>query len=1089
MKLLNNIRIRYKLPAIMLFLMALVVIVFGQFAERLEEDALTEEVAHRLSSVLEAEVAATITHFEQLADELSRSAGDSITIRTLRGMATAWTAYKGDPAASLRQLYVQDNPYEGAARADFTQADDKSQYSAIHATAHPVFAEHLREFGYYDIFLFDAAGNLLYTVVKEDDFGTSMLDGPYSDTGLARAYRRAMELDEGQQAFEDFAAYGPSSGAPAAFLAQPVFARGERVGVIAYQLPETYLHELAAEVRGLGETGDFFLVGEDGLFRSNRRFADAPTMLTEAEETTAVRAALSGESGTDRTVTADGVAVLQAYQPVTFFGATWAGIISVDEAEALGAVSDLRWMLLAVGLGTIALGAVIAALVSSSLSRPLHRVTGAIAQIADGDLDAEVADAGRGDEIGRIARRLERFREQLKAAEADRIASRFRGAAFSASTAPIMMLGLDGKILHANRAIRKLFEEQAGALSTLNPEFQGGDVRGTPVGHVLPEDVAGRVEALMAEGNMLPASLGMPLGDMRLVLSIGRVTDDAGNGLGYVIELKDVTDGFLSKAVLESIDGYQLRAEFLPGGTLKAVNETFCTVMGQPETEFVGREIQEWLTAEDEDDAALSSRLRAGEPVFGLFRLRKQGDDPVLIEGGITPVTDSDGDLLRYILIASDVTKARRAEQLEERRRAEHEAAQAQVVERLRAALGGLAHGDLSVRIEEAFAEAYESLRTDFNAAAHQLATTIEGVAANSEEIRGGAAEISSAADDMSQRTERQAATLEETAAALDQLTHSVKQAAEGAAEANRIVNSARENAETSGEIVREAVDAMGEISASSKQISRITEVIDDISYQTNLLALNAGVEAARAGEAGRGFAVVASEVRALAQRSSDAAREINELISSSGRQVKRGVDLVGQAGDALKSIVTGVVEMSRHVAEIATSSQSQSTGLAEINAAVGELDQVTQQNAAMFEEATAAGHALTREADLLTQAMAKFRTGDSNVVRVHPTQAAGQGGAPRTAAVAGPGSSRGTPPGAGSSSDTSGKGVGADPKAKQTGGTNAPLADKPSTTERRRASGDDRPPQAQPVAGGATALAMVDPAEAFDDDEGWSDF
>ena len=170
----------------------------------------------------------------------------------------------------------------------------------------------------------------------------------------------------------------------------------------------------------------------------------------------------------------------------------------------------------------------------------------------------------------------------------------------------------------------------------------------------------------------------------------------------------------------------------------------------------------------------------------------------------------------------------------------------------------------------------------------------------------------------------------------------------------------------------------MSEIEESSKQISKITGVIDDIAFQTNLLALNAGVEAARAGEAGRGFAVVASEVRALAQRSSDAAREINELISASGGQVKRGVDLVDQAGVALVDIVETVSEINAKVSEIAISAREQSSGLAEINEAVNQLDQVTQQNAAMFEQTTAASHALTREAEALTQTMGQFDIGQS---------------------------------------------------------------------------------------------------------------
>jgi methyl-accepting chemotaxis protein len=249
----------------------------------------------------------------------------------------------------------------------------------------------------------------------------------------------------------------------------------------------------------------------------------------------------------------------------------------------------------------------------------------------------------------------------------------------------------------------------------------------------------------------------------------------------------------------------------------------------------------------------------------------------------------------------------------------------------------------------------------------------MRGVIENADLIQGEASEISSAADDLSARTERQAATLEQTASALDELTSSVKSAAEGAAHANSLVDTARENAEASGDVVREAVDAMGEIEASSQQISKITGVIDEIAFQTNLLALNAGVEAARAGEAGRGFAVVASEVRALAQRSSDAAKEIAGLISSSSTHVKRGVGLVGQAGDALGGIEKSVADIHNFVAEIAVSARQQSSGLAEINIAVTKLDQVTQQNAAMFEQTTAASHSLTQEAETLSATVAQF--------------------------------------------------------------------------------------------------------------------
>ncbi|THD59941.1 methyl-accepting chemotaxis protein, partial [Phenylobacterium sp.] len=302
---------------------------------------------------------------------------------------------------------------------------------------------------------------------------------------------------------------------------------------------------------------------------------------------------------------------------------------------------------------------------------------------------------------------------------------------------------------------------------------------------------------------------------------------------------------------------------------------------------------------------------------------------------------------------------------------------QSQVVDGLAQGLERLAAGVLTFRLSQAFAPSYEKLRADFNAAMEQMQRTISEVATNSAGVRTASTEISQASDNLSRRTEQQAASLEETAAALDEITATVRKTAEGAGQARDAVGLARADAERSGVVVRDAVAAMSEIENSAQQISQIIGVIDEIAFQTNLLALNAGVEAARAGDAGRGFAVVASEVRALAQRSADAAKEIKALISASSQQVDRGVNLVGETGKVLERIVTQVAQINGVVTEIAASAEEQSTGLQQVNTAVNQMDQVTQQNAAMVEEATAASHALTSEADTLARLISRFDVGE----------------------------------------------------------------------------------------------------------------
>lgn len=283
-----------------------------------------------------------------------------------------------------------------------------------------------------------------------------------------------------------------------------------------------------------------------------------------------------------------------------------------------------------------------------------------------------------------------------------------------------------------------------------------------------------------------------------------------------------------------------------------------------------------------------------------------------------------------------------------------------------------LASGNLGFQLQKPFATEFETLRSDFNLAVSQLASTLAAVAQATQSIDDGSQEISSSANDLSRRTENQAASLEETAAALDEITTNVASSSARAEEARKVALQANQNAAQSGVIVDNAIEAMHKIELASQQITNIIGVIDEIAFQTNLLALNAGVEAARAGDAGKGFAVVAQEVRELAQRSAQASREIRGLISSSANEVENGVKLVGETGKALKTIEAFVSNINQHMDAIATSSREQSLGLAEVNTAVNQMDEVTQQNAAMVEEATAASTTLAEEAmklrDLINQ-------------------------------------------------------------------------------------------------------------------------
>ena len=300
-----------------------------------------------------------------------------------------------------------------------------------------------------------------------------------------------------------------------------------------------------------------------------------------------------------------------------------------------------------------------------------------------------------------------------------------------------------------------------------------------------------------------------------------------------------------------------------------------------------------------------------------------------------------------------------------------------QGISETRRVIASLSSGDLTQSMRGEFRGAFAELQTNVNATFERLRQTMKDIRTKTDTINGNTDEMTTATNDLAKRTEQQAAALEETSAALDQITVVVRGSSERTQEASQMVSEAKESAAQSAIVVSDAVSAMGRIEQASREISQIINVIDEIAFQTNLLALNAGVEAARAGDAGKGFAVVAQEVRELAQRSANAAKDIKALITKSGEEVSGGVKLVQRTGEALSEIEARVLKINDHIHSIASAAKEQSTGLAEVATAMNQMDQVTQQNAAMVEETSAATHRLSGEANGLAGLVAQFRIGE----------------------------------------------------------------------------------------------------------------
>ena len=688
---------------------------------------------------------------------------------------------------SVKFAYVDGSPHPAGEREFLDAADDGSKYTAMHKRLHPTLRQYLYSRGYYDIFMINPDGDIVYSVYKEADFQTNLIDGEYAESGLGDAFRGAMEIGEGNYSFSDFSPYAPSNGGYAAFVAMPVYASGgfdlpkELVGVVAVQLSEKRMAGaiLAEEADSKVQT---YLAGSDGFVRTVIEATDVYDIGTSFID-------LHGLAGTDEGFFR-GAGVLSddsmiGIAGVNFLGKQWYVISEERTADALQAQFIMRDNLLKTTIPVVMLVGVIAWLIGNALARPVIAVGTAMASMRDGNLDLSVPGADRGDEIGDMARNTDEFRQKLADAEA----------------------------ASAHQAKRD-------------------------------------AEAEAAREKML-ADLESDVGAIVSAVSSGK--------------------------------------------------------------------FDERVDANFEDEA-----------------FRNLGDGV----NGICDVVQS------FVAEIEDT-------------------------------IGKLAEGDLTAQMTGQYQGRFREVGDSINETAVRLGTLVAGIKEIGAEMNHSIRQVADGSADLARRAESQAASLEETAATMDKMTGTIDLNAKSALTAEELASDTRDQAVKGHGVVEDAVKAMGEIEASSQKITDIISVIDSIAFQTNLLALNAAVEAARAGDAGKGFAVVASEVRTLAQRSSEAARDITDLITVSSEKVSDGVELVNATGVALNDITTAVSAFSETISDISKASQEQSLGVAEISGSIGHMDEMTQNNATLADSSASAAQSLTRHADQMSDTIAVFRTNE----------------------------------------------------------------------------------------------------------------
>ena len=795
-----------------------------------------------------------------------------------------------EPAAvALQDVFIASNPAPLGEKDALVEPSQGGAYFDAHRLFHPIYRSHLQRQEYYDIFLVGMDGRLVYSVFKELDYATNLLEGDFRDSGLAKAFRAARdEAGDGVTHVEDYARYAPSYEAPAMFISAPVRVDGEAIGVAIVQVSLDRVSRIAGNPTGLSEGQDLILIGADDGLRSDSRLApETHTVAASFSPIDPLRMAPRAEGDNTLGVSPAGRPALVVEREVAVGpGVDWRLRSYYEASVAFAPATRLFWALGLAALVVAVLAVAASALLAARFVRPIAYAQSVAERIARLDLDGAIRASGK-DEFAKLLGSLGLMQQELKeriereraiATENARVRS-----ALDVATSGMMIADADGRIVYLNPSVAKVLKDGEAAMRERLPNFRADQVLGSHFDafHRDPAHQRQLVPSLTATHRAR-----LNIGGMHFDLAATPVFDAQGQRIGTALEWQDRTADTNFRHGLRNV------AQKAAAGILTARVE-----------------------------------VNTGEERYA--------------------------ELARIFNALMDLTT--------------------QAIDEVQGTMAALAEGNLTVRSTSRMMGSFAELNDNANATADALAQAIGEVQAAVSAISAAASEIASGNMDLSKRTEQAAASIEETAAAMEEMTATIKQSADHAQQAKQIASRAADVATDGGRTVEDVVRVMRDIEESSRRMADITTTIDGIAFQTNILALNAAVEAARAGEQGRGFAVVAAEVRALAQRSATAAKEIAQLINESVGKIASGASVAERAGQTMNEIVGSSQRVADIIGEITAASAEQAKGLAEVNNAVTQMDHTTQANSALVEEMAASAQSMSDQAQQLAEIASRF--------------------------------------------------------------------------------------------------------------------